>query len=772
MASLFNELRRPVSLARSLATTFVVLSGLSLLLLTFFQAVLNFQTQRGVAAAQQQVISLEVADEVNSFIEQNFSTLETASVVGRPLTGNAGERQLLLESLLAVRPAFRETALLNSRGQEVTKQSRLEVITPDDLLDRADSDLFNQINRGQRYIGPVRVDEVTNEPIVSIAIPVENPFGVIQGALVADVNLKFLWDLVDKLKIGENGLAYVVDKQGNLIAFGDDSARVLRGENVSSLAEVAEFIDSQASIDETGAGISRGVNGDLIVGTYVPLGTLDWAVVTELPVTEAYRGVIGTIVASLTILIVVVVLAGFAGIVVSRRLTFPLLKLTETATRIAEGEPGLEAGVEGPLEVTRLAGAFNSMTRQMQELIGTLEQRIASRTKRLETVAVLSERLSAILDFDQLLNELVNQVKDRFGYYHAHVYIIDEDQRSLVMTAGAGEAGATMKAAGHQIPLDTPNSLVARAARTGQIVREDNVREVDDWLPNPLLPDTYAEMAVPIILGEQVVGILDVQEDRIAGLDEGDTSLLRSLANQVAVAIRNARLFAEVEAALAEAQATQERYISQAWSKSEVAQHNVEYIYQRPGAPTLAQTVTTQLDREATAMDKLTVVRVDALAQEDTVHPEQLPLEEANDEAADPDADRRKVIVAPIRLQNQTIGTIQLVEAEADRQWNELELALVQAVTDRVAQAAENLRLFNEARERGNREQAIREVTDQLRAASSLDSLLEIAARELGQRLGVRHTVMELGVEPELQLDGQNGKHTPGLEEQDGTGSG
>jgi GAF domain-containing protein len=171
-------------------------------------------------------------------------------------------------------------------------------------------------------------------------------------------------------------------------------------------------------------------------------------------------------------------------------------------------------------------------------------------------------------------------------------------------------------------------------------------------------------------------------------------------------------------------------------------------------------------------MDKLTVVRVDAPAQEDTVHLEQLPLEEANDEAADPDADRRKVIVAPIRLQNQTIGTIQLVEAEADRQWNELELALVQAVTDRVAQAAENLRLFSETRERANREQAIREVTDQLRAASSLDSLLEIAARELGQRLGVRHTVMELGVEPELQLDGQNGKHTPGLEEQDGTGSG
>jgi GAF domain-containing protein len=765
-----KQKKRSVSLAQSSATTFVILSALALLLFTVFQAIINFRTQQGVAIAEQQVISLEAADQVTSFIEQNFNTLETASLVGRPLTSNASQRQVLLQNLLSVQPAFQETALLNGRGLEVDKQSRTGMVTQTELIDRSNTVLFEQVSQGRRYIGPLRLDKETNEPHVTIAIPVENRFGAIQGALVADVNLKFMWDLVDLLSLGEGGLAYVVDEQGNLIAFGNSSQRVLQGENVSDLNEVAEFIGGGSAADSSGAVISRGINDDLVIGTYVPLGIPDWAVVTELPVMKAYQAVIESVIASLAVLAFVVILAGLAGIVISRRLASPLLDLTETVTRIAAGEPGLEAAVEGPSEVTRLAGAFNSMTGQLQELIGTLEQRVANRTKRLETVAILSERLTAILDFDQLLDELVNQVKDRFGYYHAQVYIVDTDQRSLVMTAGAGETGATMKAAGHQISLDAVNSIVARAGRIGQIVREDNVREVDGWQSNPLLPDTYAEMAVPIVLEGQVVGVLDVQQDEIGGLDESDTSLLRSLANQVAVAIRNARLFAEVEAALTEARATQDRYISQAWTKAHGMEQEVAFLYQRPGAPTLDRAITEKLDQRATSLRQPEMVTVGASgAGQAKGEPQQAAAEEPDGHLDGPEPDRRQALIAPIRVQNQTIGSIQLVDTEDDRQWNELELALVQAVTDQVGQTAENLRLFNETRERGSREQAIREVTDELRAAPNLDTLLEIAAREIGQRLGVRHTVLELGTEAELS---GNGQYEPTVTPQPGNGNG
>ncbi len=353
-----------------------------------------------------------------------------------------------------------------------------------------------------------------------------------------------------------------------------------------------------------------------------------------------------------------------------------------------------------------------------------LEEQVAERTQRLEVVAVLSERLSAILDFDQLLDEMVNQVKARFDYYHAHVYIIDDSGQNLVMTAGAGEVGSQMKAMGHSIPLDTTTSLVARAAHTGQIVRVDNVREAEDWLPNPLLPNTYSEMAVPIILEGRVVGVLDVQEDRFAGLDDGDAGMLRSLANHVAVAIRNTRIFAEVEAALVEAQTVQGRYIEQSWQRSQAEDQIGHHIYTPTGESPVTETARMEAKRQALRQNRVTLV---------------------NGSNGD-----QLSVVAPVTLAGKAIGTLQLHQLEGQdgaQQFTDEDLAIIETVLDQVAQAAENLRLFEETRERAGREQAIREITDKLRAAPNIDTLLETAARELGQRLGVRHTVLELGIE-------------------------
>lgn len=115
-----------------------------------------------------------------------------------------------------------------------------------------------------------------------------------------------------------------------------------------------------------------------------------------------------------------------------------------------------------------------------------------------------------------------------------------------------------------------------------------------------------------------------------------------------------------------------------------------------------------------------------------------------------------KSVVAPITLQDKTIGVLQLHPATPDQTWTEDDLAVVEAVVGQLAQNAENLRLFEETRERASREQTIRAITDKLRTAPTLDALLETAARELGQRLGVRHTVLELGIEAGQENDGLN----------------
>jgi GAF domain-containing protein len=368
---------------------------------------------------------------------------------------------------------------------------------------------------------------------------------------------------------------------------------------------------------------------------------------------------------------------------------------------------------------------FYQALEQEREL---LEERVKQRTRGLETVSNLSERLVAILNLEQLLLELVNRVEENFGYYHAHIYLLDEARQELIMTAGAGEPGRKMKAQGHHIPLQAKTSLVARAARNNEIVWVDNVREAPDWLPNPLLPDTYSEMSVPIMLEGEVVGVLDVQSNRIAGLDEGDANLLRSLANQAAVAMRNARLFEQVETAMTEAQTVQERYTVQAWEKVRAVRRGAEYRYQRLGAPFLEEEIIARLEQEAMKQNQPTIVT------------------QAEDNAED---QNRSALIAPIKLQNRTIGTIQFQETDPARphQWDDTELALVQTVADQVAQVAENLRLFEEARNRAVREQTIREITDKLRATASLEELVRTAAEALSDRLLVGHAVVELGIE-------------------------
>jgi GAF domain-containing protein len=336
-------------------------------------------------------------------------------------------------------------------------------------------------------------------------------------------------------------------------------------------------------------------------------------------------------------------------------------------------------------------------------------------------VASLSERLTAILDFDELLLTLVNQVKKSFDYYHAHVYVLDPESQNLVMTAGAGQAGAEMKARGHSIPLNAPTSLVARAARRREIVSVENARQAEDWLPNALLPDTYSEMAIPIILEDAVVGVLDVQQDEIAGLDEGDAGILRALANQVAVAIHNARLFAQTESALAEVQATQQKYLQQAWEEASRGQSRT-YRYDRPGLPPISEAARRKARQ---------------LAQR-----EQKPALSSLDENQ-PD---KKSLLAPVVLGGATIGTFQLHESEA-HVWTEDDLALIEAILDQVAQNAENLRLFDETQERADSERTLREIAEKMRSATSLDRLIKIVTEELGQHLSAEYARIDMGIE-------------------------
>jgi GAF domain-containing protein/HAMP domain-containing protein len=554
-----------------------------------------------------------------------------------------------------------------------------------------------------------------------MAVPRFNRTSNFEGLLVAEVDLQPLTALLAGLQANQTVTAYLVDTTGQFIV-GSDSGLIQPGEDLSSLPLVRDYLQQSRT---TAPQLLTGLLGEAAVGRYAALDFPEWAIIVELPAAEAYGAMRLSLALAVGSTVLIVLLVTWLSIYLARQTAAPLATLTQRADRVVDGRFNQIMPVVGTTEIKRLANAFNRMTLQVRELIQTLEERVAMRTQRLEMITTISSQLSTILSLDDLLLEVVERIQTSFNFYHAHIYFMDDQQQRLMVVAGTGTAGARMKADHHSIPLNAPTSLVARAARTGQVVWVNNVRERADWLPNELLPNTRAEMAVPILLGDQVVGVLDVQQDTVGGLDDGDASLLRSLANHVAVAIRNARLFAEVEAALAEAKMAQSHYLQQAWHPSNQVNAPISGEYHGRGQSPLSDIVLDQLEQAA--------------------HRQAGPV--VLDAAAEPSEMGQQALIAPIKLHGLTIGTMQFYDVAGERSWDERELALIDVIAGQVAQAAENIRLIEEMRERSSRERTIREFTDKLRATPNLDALLSTATRELAERLNVRHAVMEIGIE-------------------------
>ena len=382
------------------------------------------------------------------------------------------------------------------------------------------------------------------------------------------------------------------------------------------------------------------------------------------------------------------------------------------------------------LRESRLRHMFINLMKERENVteLQQLTQQLERRTNQLRAITQLSEQFSVRQDLNELLKTMLEHIRSNFGYYHAHIYLLDDQTDELVVAEGTGNAGAQLKAQRHAIARTAETSLVARAARAGEVVWVDNVRESKDWLPNPLLPHTYAEMAVPVIIDTEVVGVLDVQESRIGAFDEGDASMLTTIAAQIATAIRNIRIFERVDAALAEAKAVQEHYQLQAWDRTRIARrHRGKAVFSRTGVRSLPETLIRQGRQQALSQNKPAVVTV----------PGDDVLEQA--------------LVAPIKIGKIPIGDIQLYGRDTGTAWTDDELQFIEAVLYQVAQAAENLRLFEETQERAGRERLIAEIGDKMRRAPNIETLMRVTVSELERVLGGARTFVKLGTADKLQ---------------------
>ena len=366
---------------------------------------------------------------------------------------------------------------------------------------------------------------------------------------------------------------------------------------------------------------------------------------------------------------------------------------------------------------------------QLTELRDLLELRVQERTAALEkraaqlqTVASVARTIVALKDLDSLLPEITKLVSEQFGFYHTGIFLVDESNEYAVLQAANSEGGRRMLDRHHQLRLDS-NSIVGYATSRGEPRIALDVGADAVYFNNPDLPDTRSEMALPLRAGRQTIGALDVQSTDTNAFSQEDISVLATLADQVAIAIENARLFGESRSALSESQNTIEKYVKQAWGSFSQQMKHTGFVF-----------------------DGKQVVPLEKGARQEqikaTMETGRLSLERAT-----------STIAIPIRLRGQTIGVLDVRSKSGQREWTRDEISMLEAAAERAALALENARLVDSAQRRAARERAIGEISARIGTASNVDAILQTAVEELGRNIsGAAEVTLELSG-PKIEQD-------------------
>ena len=374
---------------------------------------------------------------------------------------------------------------------------------------------------------------------------------------------------------------------------------------------------------------------------------------------------------------------------ISRSMSGHINDLVKTLNRIEQGDLTQRAPVSATDELGIVMVQFNRMVARLERLQGTLEQEVAERTRQMAATNEVGRVAASSLDPEQLLARVIPLFHEQFGYYFAAIYLTDLSGKWAELKEATGEAGRVLKQNRHRLEILGKSMVGAaireRSPRIAQVASEENQR-----FENPLLPYTRSEIALPLMVGDRVLGALNVQSTRESDFGPQVVETMKSMASQVSVALENARLYQEAQQIIKEMRAVQQQYLLESWGGFSEENKSLEYR------------IGDELEENA------------------------------------------KKLEMPITLRDQDLGQILL---EGREEWTPEQQSLVDAIATQAAIALENARLVSESRQIALRERMVAEINSKIWSSATIDGVLQTAIKELGRRLDASSAIVELRLE-------------------------
>jgi GAF domain-containing protein/HAMP domain-containing protein len=593
--------------------------------------------------------------------------------------------------------------------------------------------------RGATFISQPIFDRSTETLSVQMAVPIfDSQNENILGILRTTVNLEILVRILELGRPGETGRTeiYLPDGRELELHLEEDGEVELEIEDapldiIEMLKQNQMFMDTVHDGELVLVAQSFLSTQEETPATYA-LQNLGWRVVTLQSRDDALETVANVARLSQLIGLAAIALASLLAVLMTQYLTRPIARLTQIAEQVSSGNLQARAEVESPDEIGALATSFNRMTNQLSEILLNLEKRVAERTTDLEiarrqsdkranqllAVGELSKFVNSEQNVDTLLALVTRLVSERFGFYHTGIFLLDDTKQYAILQAANSEGGQAMLKRGHKLKVGE-SGIVGYVARFGQPRIALDVGLDAVYFNNPDLPSTRSEMALPLKLRDEVIGVLDVQSEKPGAFTEDDANILSILADQIAIAIENARLFSQTQTTLSEVQNLYRQNLQEGWKTFTREEGVVGFVQSLSGGKKITEPVGSVEIQQALNRGETMVIQPNGKSEE-------------------------PAIVVPIKLRGQVIGVMRIKAPEQTKQWTTNEINLSEAVSERLSLALENARLIQESQRQVIKEQAISEITSKIGSSINLENVLQTAVEELGRSIPGSEVIIKL----------------------------